>query len=66
MKAVDIWVFIGLTSSLLSIGYGIKGVINKKQIDNFANYIISIGQIVCGLALLLSLIVLTLKKIGYI
>lgn len=52
---------VGVLSVLVLVGWGIHGVINRKRINNLANLIISIGQIVCGIIGLIGIFILIHK-----
>ena len=51
---------------IISLLWGIRGVKYRKQINNLPNFILSIGQIGCGIIIFLGIIFKILIEIGVI
>jgi hypothetical protein len=48
MNENRLWYVFGVLIGLALIGSGIRGVVNRKAINNLTHLIISVGQIVLG------------------
>ena len=58
---IDRWDVLGMLCGLVLIGFGIRGVVNRKRINKLAPLIISIGQIGLGVFVLIGTILFIIK-----